>query len=112
MLTPYFPNFVEMRDVRGWTLLHVAAAVGHTNVVRYLLQQGADPYAKSWPSYRLVHENIKGLVCTPADVARIESAEYEHQFLQVMEECNASVLNMDSELCRHNGKDLATSTHL
>lgn len=47
VLAPYYPGFAKRRDLRGWALLHIAAGEGHTYIVRYLLESGADRQAKT-----------------------------------------------------------------
>jgi len=85
-LIPYYSDWPEHRDMRGWTLLHLAAAEGHDSIVRYLLRLGADWQAKSWPSCTWVNEELRGVRCTPAQVARSESVEKEEQFLKAVKE--------------------------
>lgn len=36
---------IHQRDTFGWTALHYASLYGHTNVVKALLEAGADPHA-------------------------------------------------------------------
>lgn len=85
-LIPYFPDFLELRDIRGWTLLHVAAEEGHDDIVRYLLSQGADWQAKSWPSYTEVHETLRGIPCTPLEAARAWNEDHARRFANIVEE--------------------------
>lgn len=40
------PELVRLTDKQGWTGLHAAAQRGHTEIVRLLLQHGADPNAR------------------------------------------------------------------
>lgn len=71
---------IRDRDLRGWSLLHVAAAEGHKDVVRWLLRNGAKPFAKSQASFVDVPEALIGMECTPAEAARAESIEKEQDF--------------------------------
>jgi Ankyrin repeats (3 copies) len=41
------PNWVQARDVHGWTMLHEAARGGHMEVCRFLMEQGADVNAET-----------------------------------------------------------------
>lgn len=85
-LVQYYPNFLELRDVRGWTLLHVAAEFGYEDIVRYLLHQGADWQARSWKTNGHVTKDLIGVACTPAEAARSQSREREQRFLKIVEE--------------------------
>ncbi|KAJ9662438.1 hypothetical protein H2198_001327 [Neophaeococcomyces mojaviensis] len=85
ILLPHYPDFVANgRDLRGWTLLHLAAAEGKDHIVRYLLELGADWQAESWPSYAYVQEELFGKRCSPREVARAESEERELLFLSAV----------------------------
>ena len=53
-----YPDLIGIYDENGRTLLHFAAANGHSKMVQYLLDQGADPNALDTNSE------------TPADAAR------------------------------------------
>lgn len=86
-LVPFFPCFVTLYDLRGWTLLHLAAAEGYADIVRYLLEHGADPFVQTWPSYSFIHEKLEGQACTPAEVARVEAPDgFEQQYLSIVAE--------------------------
>jgi len=87
VMLPYYPGFVvKGRDLRGWTLLHLAAAEGHDHIVRHLLQLGADWQAKTWPSFTHIQEELYGRYCTPAELARAETEERCHQFRLAVED--------------------------
>lgn len=45
------PNLVKVRGPRNGTPLHFAAGKGHKDVVKYLLQKGADPHAMDDDGY-------------------------------------------------------------
>lgn len=90
-LLPYFPDFREMRDVRGWTLLHATAEEGLHEMTRFLLQQGMDWQAQSWPYYTALPGCLIGRACTPADAARAEAKERETAYLNTVREvCDIS----------------------
>lgn len=46
---------METVDERGWTPIHLAAANGHTEVVRFLAMEGADVAALDPTSYTAMH---------------------------------------------------------
>ena len=75
---------VEDPDVRGWTLLHIAASAGHDDIVKHLLGSGAEPEALSRPSYSHMPKELFGKCCTPAEVARAQSVEREASFLKAV----------------------------
>lgn len=76
----YPESLIHDTDLRGWTLLHIAAAEGQTDIIQWLVELGADPNAKSQPSFVDVDETLYGLACTPAEVARAEGVEREQAY--------------------------------
>ena len=69
-------------DSRGWTLLHFAAQNGCEYVMRRLLELGADPDARTVPTWIWVKECLDGKTLT----AEIIATEYGHgeMWLQVI----------------------------
>jgi hypothetical protein len=67
---------VNEQDDYGWTSLHLAAAYGHTNVVKALLRNGADPNLTNAQGRNALmyaaafgySEIVKGLVTAGTDV--------------------------------------------
>ncbi|KAL1476782.1 hypothetical protein MTO96_036244, partial [Rhipicephalus appendiculatus] len=49
------PKRMETVDERGWTPIHLAAANGHAEIVRYLAVEGADVAALDPTSYTAMH---------------------------------------------------------
>jgi hypothetical protein len=68
-LRKHHPDFLIMRDVRKWTLLHVAVNAKRLEVIQLLISLGADPHAQSLSAEFLVPDDIKGLSVTPGDIA-------------------------------------------
>ncbi|OQU98369.1 Ankyrin repeat-containing protein [Cladophialophora immunda] len=61
---------LELRDFRGWTPLHMATANGHFELVRTLLDLGADRKALTGPiKDRDLPEGIRGKKCSPRELA-------------------------------------------
>ena len=87
VLLSHYKDFdVHDSDPRGWTLLHIAASAGRTELARRLLELGADWRMKSKPSYSHMSEDLYGGCWTPADVAKAQSEETWLDYLQVLEE--------------------------
>ena len=61
---------INSSDARGWTPLHVAAAIGVTNILASLLEFGADPYRLTKPTLYNVPEALKEKILTPLDIAK------------------------------------------
>jgi hypothetical protein len=70
-LRKHYPDFLIMRDVRKWTLLHVAVNAKRLEIIQLLISLGADPHAQSLSTEFLVPEDIKGLSVTPGDIAQL-----------------------------------------
>ncbi len=68
-------NLVTAVDFRGWTLLHVAARSGSSDVIAALLEAGADPHCSSFPSHIPDSVSLSGRSLTPAEVAAIQGEE-------------------------------------
>jgi ankyrin repeat protein len=65
------PLLISMlTDNRGWTLLHLAAQYGSTELISNLLNRGLDPRAKSHSSTLPVPGRIERVEATPLDVAK------------------------------------------
>ncbi|KAL4441135.1 hypothetical protein ABPG74_002085 [Tetrahymena malaccensis] len=60
------PTQVNFKSIDNWTALHFAASMGHHEVVKFLLQQGADPFSQSSMQRTPLHSAvIRGsLLCT------------------------------------------------
>jgi ankyrin repeat protein len=66
---------VDEPDFRGWTLLHISAAEGHSRLTRRLLELGANPRSISKANYSHMPEELYGRLVTPVQVA--EACEYD-----------------------------------
>jgi ankyrin repeat protein len=86
LLPEYGDTARYMVDDRGWTLLHIAASAGHTEILRHLLKAGADPDAKSKPYDSHMPELLFNRSCTPQEVAAAQSSEREKEFLDALHE--------------------------
>jgi ankyrin repeat protein len=63
-------DFPILMDVRGWTLLHLAAENGSEVLMTKLLRRGLDPYMKSDASSLAVPEGLELLELIPGDIAK------------------------------------------
>jgi ankyrin repeat protein len=70
-LRKHHSDLLTMRDVREWTLLHVAVNAKQLEIIQLLISLGADPHARSLTTEFLVPDDIKGLSVTPGDIARL-----------------------------------------
>lgn len=70
-LRKHHPNFLILRDVRKWTLLHVAVNAKRLEVIQLLISLDADLYVQSLSTEFLVPDDIKGLSVTPGDIAQL-----------------------------------------
>jgi ankyrin repeat protein len=86
LLPEYGDTARYMVDDRGWTLLHIAASAGHTEILRQLLKTGGDPDAKSKPYSSHMPERLFNRRCTPREAAAAQSSEKEKEFLDVLRE--------------------------
>jgi len=74
-LRKYHPGFAIMRDVRQWTLLHIALNAKRIQMAELLISLGADPHTTSLPTDFGVPEDLKGLAVTPGDIARLRGPD-------------------------------------
>lgn len=64
-----YPEYVQERDLRGWSALHVAAGAGDSEIISLLLKAGADVHAMTEPTTYLVPMTLSDRGVTPAEVA-------------------------------------------
>lgn len=84
LLGQYPEEVIGAEDERGWTLLHVAASAGMDDIARSLMKLGANPGAVSKPFYSHMPESIRGLCCTPREVAAAHDAETARKFEDIL----------------------------
>jgi ankyrin repeat protein len=70
-LRKHHPDLLILRDVRKWTLLHVAVNAERLEIIKLLISLGADPHSQTLSTEFLVPDDIKGLSVTPGDIARL-----------------------------------------
>jgi ankyrin repeat protein len=63
------PILLILKDSRGWTLLHLAAASGSAKMMTFLAEMGVDPMALSDPASVLVPEELEYMELTPQTIA-------------------------------------------
>lgn len=74
-LQKHHPDFLALKDVRHWSLLHVAVSAKRIEMIRLLMSLGADPHSRSLPKQYCVPEDLKGLAATPGDIAQLRGLE-------------------------------------
>jgi ankyrin repeat protein len=83
-LLEYEPDILNHRDIRGWTLLHIAVNAKQTEVVRLLLLMGADPHARTFATDYCVPKALKGISVTPGDIAVLRGPRTLKSYLSVL----------------------------
>jgi len=73
-----------MTDVRTWTILHVAVNIKSIELIRLLINLGADPHARSMPTDYLVPEDLKNIVVTPGDIALLRGPDIRLAYLEAL----------------------------
>ena len=63
------PILLTLKDSRGWTLLHLAAASGSDKMITFLVEIGAEPTTLSYPASVLVPEEMEYKELTPRTIA-------------------------------------------
>jgi len=91
------PSCIQDSDVRGWTMLHIAAALGNSELVARLVSLGADPHVRSHSSSNeLVPEEMHGMQLTPADVAKISGVNEYRMYVYGLRSAGVDI-SSDSE---------------
>lgn len=88
---------VNVRDSQGWTLLHISAFMGHSDISRRVLALGADPTAETLPFYCPIDGKSFG-GCTPAEITRSESNERWLDILKAIKDIAGVQYLTDEEL--------------
>jgi ankyrin repeat protein len=77
---------LEMPDVSGWTLLHLAVENGNLQIIRELLANGADPQAQTLPSLQTELDTLKGISLKPLDIAKAYGDQRYLDLLDIMDD--------------------------
>ena len=96
------PSCIQDADVRGWTMLHIAASLGSSELVARLVSLGADPHVRShssseW-SNELVPEDMHGMQLTPADVAKSSGANEYRMYVYGLRSAGVDVSSNSEEI--------------
>lgn len=100
-LVRYSPSCIQDTDVRGWTMLHIAAALGSSELVARLVSLGADPHVRSHSSSEnneLVPEHMHGVQLTPADVAKFSGANNYRMYVYGLRSAGVDVCSNSEEI--------------
>ena len=100
-LRKHQPNLLEMRDLRGWTLLHVAINAKHLEIMQILISLDADPHAQSYPTEFFVPEDLKSISVTPGDIARLRGPLVFSAYIAALKAAghDFEVIKDDAEEC-------------
>ncbi|KAH8651856.1 ankyrin repeat-containing domain protein [Tricladium varicosporioides] len=96
-LTRHQPNFLTATDVRKWTLLHLAVESKRLNIMRLLIDLGADPRACSFPTCFFIPDDLNGLSLLPGDIARIRGTHILSTYLDALAVKGHDVQAVDDE---------------
>jgi hypothetical protein len=86
------------KDVRHWSLLHLAAARASFRVMPTLLAAGLDPHALSRPTTAGVSSRVAGLCLTPSDLAEDGGSEVYKQYGELLQAAAINVEMIDEDL--------------
>ena len=96
------PSCIQDADVRGWTMLHIAAALGSSELIARLISLGVDPHARSYPSSEwsngLVPGNMHSMQLTPADVAKFTGADEYGMYIDGLKKAGVDVSSNSEEI--------------
>jgi ankyrin repeat protein len=86
VLLPYYESRgFELPDISGWTLLHIAAAEGHEEIIRHLLYLGANYQARTnYGPINLPGGDEEGS-WTPAEIAALNGESKGQLFWRILE---------------------------
>lgn len=91
------PSFIWETDLRGWTLLHIAADVGNQEMIKLLLDLGACPHALSRPSSFLVPRGLENKSLTPKDIALNRGHEFYSHYINALKDTGFDIFVYDQE---------------
>lgn len=92
VLLPCYGDVIkDTVDERGWSLLHLAASKGHGQIIRHLLQIGANPFLQSIPSRLYLPKTLFDRRCTPEDVAEAFGQEQHKIFLSTAQDLGIEI---------------------
>jgi ankyrin repeat protein len=90
-LAKIHPNYIQERDLRGWTALHVAAGAGNEEVISMILRDGGDVHARAEATTYMVPEPLRYRDITPADVAKDAGRESYLTYIRAVTAHDAQV---------------------
>ena len=96
------PSCFQDTDVRGWTMLHIAAAKGNSELVTRLVSLGADPHVRSHSnnelSNELIPENMRGMRLTPAGVAKFSGEDKYRMYVYGLRNAGVDISSNSEEI--------------
>ena len=91
LLDPKYHLDVNASDIKGWTLLHIAAARGKAAVLALLLESGADPWRLTKPTSFHVPEALQGRQLTALEIAEESGPEQRDVYLQALKNAGLEI---------------------
>ncbi|KAF4638013.1 hypothetical protein G7Y89_g57 [Cudoniella acicularis] len=83
-LMKHHPDFLTLKDVREWTLLHVAVNAKQVEIARTLVSLGADPHSLSLATDFFIPADLKGVSVTPGDIAKLRGPEVFAAYVEAL----------------------------
>jgi ankyrin repeat protein len=78
------PDFLTLRDIRQWSLLHVAVNAKQLDMMILLLELGADPRSSSFPTEFCVPDDLRNISVTPGEIARLRGKDLFDVYIQTL----------------------------
>lgn len=76
---------VDLANEQGWTLLHMAVQEQHLPIVRMLVENGADVWAKTEPTLIARVSDRKVRRCTPFSLAKSSGRSFFQDFVHIVQ---------------------------
>lgn len=80
-------DFLALRDIRNWTLLHLAVNAKRLEMMELLINLGADPHARTLATEFLVPDDLKAQSFTPGDIANLRGEDILSRYVGALRRC-------------------------
>jgi len=98
------PEYLDLRDIRKWSLLHLAVNAQRLDMLELLISLGADPHVRTLATEFLVPDDLKNQSLTPGDIAGLRGEDVLSRYVGALRRCGH-----DLEVTRdgvHNESDI------